>query len=150
LIWFNWFDSIDLIKLIWCNFLRSWIKIPFVLVTVHNWVNVVHYFSFIKIYTRLFLSVKTNFARLGFGHISPSKNVGTTLSNFLYGVMNYLLMLCNYCFDNSGLNKIYILKVSKSQKQFMVSSILPNNEQRISGIASKERSNQKNKGTLLY
>ena len=62
-----------------------------------------------KSWKRLFLSVKTNIARLGFGHISPSKNVGTTLSNFLYGVMNYLLMLCNYCFDNSGLNKIYIL-----------------------------------------
>ena len=42
------------------------------------------------------------------------------------------------------------VKVSKSQKQPMVSSILPKNEQRISALASKERSNQKNKGTLLY
>ena len=42
------------------------------------------------------------------------------------------------------------LKVSKSQKQFMVSSILPKNKRSISALASKERSNQKNKGTLLY
>ena len=56
-----------------------------VLFTIHNWVKVVHYFTSIKmyVYTRLFLSVKTNFARLGLGHISPSKNVGATLSNFL-------------------------------------------------------------------
>ena len=66
--------------------LQSNIEYSFqVLFTIHNWVKVVHYFSFIKIYvyTRLFHSVKTNFARLGLGHISPSKNVGATLSNFL-------------------------------------------------------------------
>ena len=75
-------------------------------------------------YTRLFLSVKTNIARLGFGHILPSKNVGTTLSNFLYGVMNYLLMLCNYCFDNSGLNKIYILGLVHIQYKVFIPSRL--------------------------
>ena len=45
------------------------------------------------------------------------------------------------------------LKVSKSQNKFMKSSFLPKYEQnilRISALASKERSNQKNKGTLLY
>ena len=43
-----------------------------------------------------------------------------------------------------------VLKVSFSRKGIMLSWILPKNKRRISALAYKERSNQKNKGTLLY
>ena len=45
-----------------------------------------------------------------------------------------------------------LLKVCKSENKFMRSLLLPKYEQnilRISALASKERSNKKNKGTLL-
>ena len=43
-----------------------------------------------------------------------------------------------------------VVKVSFSRKEIMLSWSLPKNERRISALAYKERSNQKNKGTLLY
>ena len=46
-----------------------------------------------------------------------------------------------------------LLKVSKFQNEFMMSSFLPKNERnvlRISALASKKRSDQKNKGTLYH
>ena len=45
------------------------------------------------------------------------------------------------------------VKIRKSQNKLMKSSFLPKYEQnilRIFALATKERSNQKNKGTLLY
>ena len=45
------------------------------------------------------------------------------------------------------------LKVSRSRKQILKFSLEPKNEQKyfcISGLASKKRSNQKNKGTLYH
>ena len=46
-----------------------------------------------------------------------------------------------------------VLKVSKFRNEFMMSSFLPKNEQmffRISALASKKKSDQKNEGTLYH
>ena len=70
----------------------------------------------------------------------------TSIANFFGSTQEYLAVFVNH----NWFQVRHRLKVSKSQEQFMVSSILPKNERSISALASNKRSNQKNKGTLLY
>ena len=86
--------------------------------------------------------------RIFIGSIHP---LFASVASYIYQI--YLSWILLAFTEMSVITTFTLLKVSKSQKQFIVqnrSSIFPKKEQRISALAYKEKSNQKNKGTLLY